>query len=125
MDSDKCSAQVERLEIVDTGQRRRRSEDEKFQIILEGLQTPRQISATAWRYGISRSLLIRWRRAFRAERHDAAERSSGTGVAGILKQGLQSLQNSLSASYRRRQRHSGVSILRAISIRSQLTPRRK
>jgi transposase len=77
MHSDKRSAQVERLEVVDTGRRRRWSEDEKLKIVLESLQTPRQISATARRYGISRSLLIRWRRAFRAERHDAAEQQFG------------------------------------------------
>ena len=77
MDSDRRSAQVERLEVVYTGRRRRWSEDEKLKIVLESLQTPRQISATARRYGISRSLLIRWRRAFRAERHDAAEQQLG------------------------------------------------
>jgi transposase len=77
MDSDKRSSQVERLEVVDTGRRRRWSEDEKLKIVLESLQTPRQISATARRYGISRSLLIRWRRAFRAERNDAAEQQIG------------------------------------------------
>ena len=73
MDSGERSAQVERLEVVETGRRRRWSEDEKLKIVLESLQTPRQISATARRHGISRSLLIRWRRAFRAERNDAAE----------------------------------------------------
>src|SRR3974390_57655 len=77
MDSDKVSAQVGRLEVVDTGRRRRWSEDEKLKIVLESLRTPRQISATARRYGISRSLLIRWRRSFRAERHDAAEQQIG------------------------------------------------
>jgi len=78
MDSDKRSVQVERLEVVDTGRRRRWSEDEKLKIVLESLRTPRQISATARRYGVSRrSLLIRWRRAFRAEHHDAAERQIG------------------------------------------------
>jgi transposase len=77
MDSDKRSAQVERLEVVDTARRRRWSEDEKLKIVLESLQTPRQISATAQRYGISRSFLIRWRRAFRAERNDAAEQQIG------------------------------------------------
>jgi transposase len=41
MDSDKRSAQVERLEVVDTGRRRRCSEDEKLKIVLESLQTPR------------------------------------------------------------------------------------
>jgi len=76
MDSDKRSTQVERLEVVDTGRRRRWTEDEKLRV-LESLQTPRQISATARRYGISRSLLIRWRRAFRAERNDGVEQQHG------------------------------------------------
>jgi transposase len=65
MDSDKRSAQVERLEVVETGRRRRWSEDEKLKIVLESLQVPRQVAATARRYGISRSLLLRWRRSFR------------------------------------------------------------
>ncbi len=41
MDSDKRSAQVERLEVVETGRRRRWSEDEKLKIVLESLQAPR------------------------------------------------------------------------------------
>ena len=64
MDSDRRSAQVERLEVVDTGRRRRWSEDEKLKIVLESLQSPRQVAATARRYGVSRSLLLRWRRSF-------------------------------------------------------------
>ena len=59
MDSDKRSAQVERLEVVETSRRHRWSEDEKLKIILEGLQAPRQVAASARRYGISRSLLFR------------------------------------------------------------------
>ena len=35
MDSDKRSAQVERLEVVETGRRRRWSEEEKLKIVLE------------------------------------------------------------------------------------------
>jgi hypothetical protein len=46
MDSDMRSAQVERLEVVDTGRRRRWSEDEKLKIVLESLQAPRQVAAT-------------------------------------------------------------------------------
>ena len=42
MDSDRRSAQIERLEVVDTGRRRRWSEDEKLKIVLESLQAPRQ-----------------------------------------------------------------------------------
>src|SRR3979409_2803789 len=77
MDSDRRSTQAERLEVVDTGRRRRWTEDEKLKIVLESLQTPRQISATARRHGISRSLLIRWRRAFRPERDDGVEQQHG------------------------------------------------
>lgn len=73
MDSDRRSAQVERLEVVDTGRRRRWSEDEKLKIVLESLQAPRQVAATARRYGVSRSLLLRWRRSFRTEPKDAAD----------------------------------------------------
>ena len=73
MDSDRRSAQVERLEVVDTGRRRRWSEDEKLKIVLESLQAPRQVAATARRYGVSRSLLLRWRRSFRPEPKDAAD----------------------------------------------------
>jgi transposase len=58
---------TERLEVVETGRRRRWSDDEKLRIVLESLETPRAISSTARRHGISRSLLVTWRRAFRAE----------------------------------------------------------
>ncbi|WP_245475046.1 transposase [Bradyrhizobium sp. Leo121] len=68
MDSDRRSAQVERLEVVDTGRRRRWPEDEKLKIVLESLQAPRQVAATARRYGVSRSLLLRWRRSFQPYR---------------------------------------------------------
>jgi len=71
MDGDRRSAQVERLEVVETGRRRRWSEDEKLKIVLESLQAPRRVAATARRYGISRSLLLRWRRSFRPEPKDA------------------------------------------------------
>ncbi len=47
MDSHTDSAQVRRLEVVQTGRRRRWSEDEKLRIVLESLQGPRQASATA------------------------------------------------------------------------------
>jgi transposase len=72
MDGDRRSAQVELLEVVDTGRRRRWSEDEKLKIVLESLQAPRQVAATARRYGVSRSLLLRWRRSFHPGPKDAA-----------------------------------------------------
>src|SRR6202140_1200710 len=84
MDSDKRSARVERLEVVDTGRRRRWSEDEKLKIVLESLQAPRQVAATARRYGISRSLLLRWRRSFRPEPTDTSVQPIGFAPAMVV-----------------------------------------
>src|SRR5260370_31285917 len=67
MDSHKRSPQLERLEVVQTGRRRRWSDDEKLRIVTESFQAPRAISSTARRHGISRSLLMTWRRAFGPE----------------------------------------------------------
>ena len=53
--------------MVETGRRRRWSDEEKLRIVIESLQTPRAISSTARRHGISRSLLMRWQRSFRLE----------------------------------------------------------
>jgi transposase len=77
MDSPTHSAQVERLDVVETGRRRRWSEEEKLKIVLESLQGPRLVSATARRHGISRSQLLQWRRSFRAERKGPAEQQIG------------------------------------------------
>jgi transposase len=77
MDVHKYSAQTERLDVVETGRRRRWADDEKLRIVLESLETPRAISSTARRHGISRSLLVTWRRAFRAEPMGAGIQQSG------------------------------------------------
>ena len=79
MDSHKRSAQFERLEVVETGRRRRWSEDEKLRIVLESLQAARAVSSTARRYGISRSLLIKWRRSF----HPEANGSEGQQIGFV------------------------------------------
>jgi transposase len=78
------SAQVERLEVVQTGRRCRWSEDEKLKIVLESLQAPRQVSATARRHGISRSQRLQWRRAFRAKRTDSREQQAGFVPAVVV-----------------------------------------
>ena len=80
MDSDRRSAQVERLEVVETGRRRRWSEDKKLKIVLESLQAPPR------RYGISRSLLLRWRRLFRPEPTGAAAQHVGFVPAMVIPQ---------------------------------------
>jgi transposase len=65
---DSHSAQVCRLEVVGTGRRRRWSFEEKLRIVEESCRGHRQVSATARRHDISRSLLFRWRKAFREGR---------------------------------------------------------
>ncbi len=84
MDSYTHSAQVGRLEVVEAGRRRRWSEDEKLKIVLESLQAPRQVSATARRYQISRAQLLQWRRSFRAEKKSCAEEQIGIGFVPAM-----------------------------------------
>jgi transposase len=84
MDSHTYSAHVGRLDVVDTGRRRRWTEDEKLKIVLESLQAPRQVSATARRHGISRSQLLQWRRAFRTRQTGPAEQQIGFVPAVIV-----------------------------------------
>jgi len=56
---------ISRLEIVDTGRRRRWSAAEKLRIVEESFSGPRLASATARRHGISNQLLFAWRKAHR------------------------------------------------------------
>ena len=83
MDSHKCSTQIERLEVVETGRRRHWTDDEKMKIVLESLQGPRAISSTARRHGISRSLLLTWRRSFGAG-GGSAEQSKTVFVPAVV-----------------------------------------
>jgi transposase len=66
MDRHKGSAQVQRLEVVEVGRRRRWTSEAKQRIVEESLAGWRQASATARRHGISSSLLFAWRKAYRA-----------------------------------------------------------
>lgn len=84
MDSHTHSAHVARLEVVDSGRRRRWSDEEKLKIVLESLAVPRQVSATARRYGIARSQLLQWRRLFRPERMETAEQPTGFVPAVVV-----------------------------------------
>lgn len=68
MDIRTDSHPITRLEIVDTGRRRRWSESEKIRIVEESLSAPRLASATARRHGISNQLLFSWRKAYREGR---------------------------------------------------------
>jgi transposase len=63
----KDSPEVTRLEVVETGRRRRWTEEEKLRIVMESLSGRRLGLETARRYGIARSLLSTWRRRFGVE----------------------------------------------------------
>src|SRR3954468_9653020 len=72
-----------RLEVVETGRRRRWSEHEKARIVLESLAGPRLVSATARRHGISRAQLLGRRRALRAAPCDKAQAMAGLVPARV------------------------------------------
>lgn len=73
MDSHTHSA-FGKLEIVETGRRRRWSDEEKQRIVLESMSGPRQVSATARRHNVARSQLLAWRRGMLAEEALSAPR---------------------------------------------------
>lgn len=58
---------VEKLAVVETGRRRRWSDEEKLRIVTESFAGPRLASATARRYGISPGQLFTWRRELRVQ----------------------------------------------------------
>ena len=76
MDVHKDSVVLSRIEVVETGRRRRWTSAEKLRIVEESFSAPRLVSATARRYGISRQLLLGWRKAW-ASNHPAGEDSIG------------------------------------------------
>ena len=64
-----CATVISPIEVLsadDLGRRRDWSDEEKVRIVEESLQGFRQGSATARRYGVSRSLLTTWRRPYRS-----------------------------------------------------------
>jgi transposase len=63
MTSHKEGFPVQRLEVVNTGRRRRWTLVEKLRIVEESFLGHRQVSATARRYDISPSLLFSWRKS--------------------------------------------------------------
>jgi transposase len=71
------SHQVRRLEVVESGRRRRWTASEKLKIVRESLSGPRLTAATARRHGISRQLLLNWRKAWREGRLGGEVAASG------------------------------------------------
>jgi transposase len=62
MDGNMDSVLVSRLEVVETGRRRRWSDAEKLRVVAESMAGSRLVAATARRHGISRWQLVTWRR---------------------------------------------------------------
>jgi transposase len=71
------SHQVRRLEVVESGRRRRWTGSAKLRIVQESLAGPRLTAATARRHGISRQLLLNWRKAWREGRLGGDAEASG------------------------------------------------
>jgi len=69
--------QVSRMEIVDSGRRRRFSNEAKLAIVAESYSAPRQVAATARRHGITRFQLNDWRKAAREGRLGNGRGSEG------------------------------------------------
>lgn len=68
MDSLTDTHRISRLEVIDTGRRRRWTDAAKLRIVEETLAAPRLVSATARRHGISNQLLFAWRKSYREGR---------------------------------------------------------
>ena len=81
MTGHKDSFPVQRLEVVNTGRRRRWRLEEKLRIVEESFQGHRQVSATARRYDISPSLLFSWRKALR---RGSCDHNEAVGFAPAL-----------------------------------------
>lgn len=73
MTSDTTNSPVHRLEIVETGRRRRFSDAEKIRIVQESYDGHRRVSATARRYGLLPAQLFTWRRAYEEGRLGAQD----------------------------------------------------
>lgn len=84
MTGHKNSFEIQRLEVVNTGRRRRWSLDEKLRIVAESYQGHRQVSATARRHDISPSLLYSWRKALREDCRQGGDEAVGFAPALIV-----------------------------------------
>jgi transposase len=84
MDSHTHGEQAGRLEVVETGRRRRWTIEAKLRIVSESLSGPRLALATARRHGISTAQLYSWRRAFQAGLLECGEADPGFVPARVV-----------------------------------------
>jgi transposase len=65
MTGDTTVSKVSRLEVIQTGSRRRWTLEEKLRIVAESMAGPRLVCAVARRRGLSANQLFVWRRLYR------------------------------------------------------------
>ena len=68
---------LSRLEVIETGARRRWTLEEKLRIVAQSSCGPRLVSATARRHGLSANQLFVWRRLYREGKLGAAGEAQG------------------------------------------------
>ena len=68
MNKDSYRPDVSRMDIIELGRRREFTDAVRLRIVEESYSAPRLASATARKYGLSRSQLNTWRRAYREGR---------------------------------------------------------
>ena len=68
VNKDSYRPDVSRLDIIELGRRRKFTDAVRLRIVEESYSAPRFASATARKYGLSRSQLNTWRRAYREGR---------------------------------------------------------
>ena len=68
VNKDSYRSDVSRMDIIELGRRRKFTDAVRLRIVEESYSAPRLASATARKYGLSRSQLNTWRRAYREGR---------------------------------------------------------
>ena len=68
VNKDSYRPDVSRMDIIELGRRREFTDTVRLRIVEESYSAPRLASATARKYGLSRSQLNTWRRAYREGR---------------------------------------------------------
>ena len=81
---------VSRLEVIETGARRRWTLEEKQRIVAESLSGWRAVSATARRHGLSTSQLFNWRRLERSGQLVGQDEAAGFVPVNIVSEVPQS-----------------------------------
>jgi transposase len=80
-------AKTSRLEVIETGSRRRWTVEEKLRIVSEGLSVPRNVSATARRHGLRPGQLFTWCQQARDGRLTKSDDAPGFVAAIVAPEG--------------------------------------